>query len=57
MKSGANKIDQELIKKMSAGEYDENETKFTPSQIAKMLDLSEECVKNFLPKQKKAKKD
>ena len=47
IKSGANKLDQELIRKMANGSYDEKGTKYTSKQIAKMLALSEQTVKSF----------
>ena len=48
IKSGANKLDQELIRKMAAGEYDEKGTKFDAKRIAKMLGLTEKTVKSFI---------
>jgi len=53
IKSGANKSDQEKITKMANGEYDEDSTKFSAKEIASFLQLSESCVKGFMPKKSK----
>lgn len=45
-------MDQELIRKMADGTYDEKGTKYTNKQIAKMLALTEQTVKSFTASKK-----